>query len=113
VKQIEVLILGQSYMLACPEEDEPTLREAVTMVDAEMRTIRDAGKVKARDRMAVLAALNMAFNLVKSPAAATTGVPSGPLASDASASDSLSPAQIKMLIARIDRALVAEESQLL
>jgi cell division protein ZapA len=113
VKQIEVLILGQSYMLACPEEDEPTLREAVTMVDAEMRTIRDAGKVKARDRMAVLAALNMAFNLVKNPTPATPGGPSGAFAPAPDLADSLSPAQIKMLIARIDRALVAEESQLL
>lgn len=106
MKQIEVLILGQSYMLACPEEDEATLREAVTMVDAEMRTIRDAGKVKARDRMAVLAALNMAFNLVQNPVASvplTRGLDSSPHDEPLTAA----------LIERIDRALAAEESQLL
>lgn len=109
MKQIEVLILGQSYMLACPEEDEATLREAVTMVDAEMRTIRDAGKVKARDRMAVLAALNMAFNLVKSPVVAS------PVAASTSGAvpDLAHDAKLDSLVSRVDRALAAEESQLL
>lgn len=109
MKQIEVLILGQSYMLACPEEDEATLREAVTMVDAEMRTIRDAGKVKARDRMAVLAALNMAFNLVKSPVAASPASPAAAHASPELAHDT----KLDSLVSRVDRALAAEESQLL
>jgi cell division protein ZapA len=60
VKQIEVTIMGQSYILACPEGGEPALLEAVNSVDREMCAIRDAGKVKARERIAVLAALNLA-----------------------------------------------------
>ena len=55
MKQIEVQIMGQSYLLGCPEGGEPQLREAVERVDAAMCKIRDAGKVKARDRIAVLA----------------------------------------------------------
>src|SRR6478736_1461045 len=61
MKQIEVQIMGQSYLLGCPEGGEPQLREAVERVDAAMCKIRDAGKVKARDRIAVLASLNLAF----------------------------------------------------
>jgi len=61
MKQIEATILGQSYMLACPLDGETLLREAVAIVDREMGAIRDAGKVKARERIAVLTALNLAY----------------------------------------------------
>ena len=61
MKQIEATILGQSYMLACPPDGETLLREAVAIVDREMSAIRDAGKVKARERIAVLTALNLAY----------------------------------------------------
>jgi cell division protein ZapA len=63
MKQLDVQIMGQSYLLGCPEGGEEQFREAVQRVDAAMCRIRDAGKVKARDRIAVLAALNLAFEL--------------------------------------------------
>lgn len=63
MKQLEVKILGQGYLLGCPEGGEARLQEAVQRVDAAMSKIRDAGKIKARDRIAVLAALNLAFEL--------------------------------------------------
>lgn len=69
MKQIEVTIMGQSYILGCPEGGETSLLEAVGNVDREMSAIRDAGKVKARERIAVLAALNLAFALAERPAA--------------------------------------------
>jgi cell division protein ZapA len=62
-KQIEVQIMGQSYLLACPAGGESALIDAVERVDTAMCRIRDAGKVKARDRIAVLASLNLAFEL--------------------------------------------------
>jgi cell division protein ZapA len=63
MKQLEVQIMGQSYLLGCPEGGEQRLLEAVEKVDTAMCKIRDAGKVKARDRIAVLAALNLAFDV--------------------------------------------------
>jgi cell division protein ZapA len=98
VKQIEVTILGQSYRLGCPDGGEATLLAAVATVDREMSAIRDAGKVKARERMAVLAALNLAYQLAERPAepAAPAAVPSRP---DASGAD------LQALITRIDAAL--------
>ena len=69
MKQIEVTIMGQSYVLGCAEGGEAALLEAVNSVDREMCSIRDAGKVKARERIAVLAALNLAFALAERPAA--------------------------------------------
>ena len=63
MKQLDVQILGQSYLLGCPEGGEARLQAAVQKVDVAMCKIRDAGKIKARDRIAVLAALNLAFDL--------------------------------------------------
>ena len=63
MKQLEVQIMGQSYLLGCPDGGEVPLLDAVERVDTAMCKIRDAGKVRARERIAVLAALNLAFEL--------------------------------------------------
>ena len=114
MKQVEVNILGQVYMLGCPEGGEALLGAAVAAVDQEMTVIREAGKVKARERIAVLAALNLAYQLAErgtpaqtiASAAATTGAaPDGPVAA-AHADD------IDSLVRRIDAAL-SEDGQLL
>ena len=67
MKQLEVQIMGQSYLLSCPDGGDVPLLEAVERVDTAMCKIRDAGKVRARDRIAVLAALNLAFELSGRP----------------------------------------------
>lgn len=97
MKQVEVTILGQSYLLACPDDGEAALHAAVAAVDREMSAIRDAGKVKARERMAVLAALNLAYQLAEQPAAA--------LRSDGAPGAAPPDGQIDALVARIDAAL--------
>ncbi|MDO4723508.1 MAG: cell division protein ZapA [Comamonadaceae bacterium] len=63
MNQVEVKILQQSYTLACKEGQEERLHEAVRAVDLAMTRIHDTGKVRARDRIAVLAALNLAYEL--------------------------------------------------
>jgi cell division protein ZapA len=69
-KQLDVQIMGQSYILGCPEGGEERLLAAVSKVDLAMCKIRDAGKIKARDRIAVLAALNLAFESSEAPVSA-------------------------------------------
>ena len=66
---LDVIIMGQSYRLACREGEERTLREAVQYLDSKMCALRDSGKVKGTDRIAVMAALSVAAELlsVKSP----------------------------------------------
>ena len=71
MNQVEVQIMGQSYILGCPTGAEQRFQTAVRKVDAAMCSIRDAGKIKARDRIAVLAALNLAFELSDFSAAPT------------------------------------------
>ncbi len=63
MKQLDVQIMGQSYLLGCPEGGDARFLRAVERVDSAMCKIRDGGKVKARDRIAVLAALNLSFDL--------------------------------------------------
>jgi cell division protein ZapA len=64
-KQIEVSILGQSYRLACSPETEGQLLESVARVDAEMTKIRAGSNVRGQDRIAVMAALSLASELLK------------------------------------------------
>ena len=111
MKQVEVTILGQSYLLACPEGGETLLQAAVASVDREMSGIRDAGKVKARERIAVLAALNLAYRLAEMPRAAPEPVLEPQDAGEhvehaqASAARRAAAAQVDLLIARLDDAL--------
>ena len=97
MKQMEVTILGQSYILGCPEGGETSLLEAVGNVDREMSAIRDAGKVKARERIAVLAALNLAYALAERPAVRAEPTRTGSEGVDVDA-----------LIRRLDQALGAD-----
>ncbi|RZL87165.1 MAG: cell division protein ZapA [Variovorax sp.] len=106
MKQVEVQIMGQSYLLGCPEGGEPQLRDAVERVDAAMCKIRDAGKVKARDRIAVLASLNLAFDLAQREAAPAAPAPApAAAASPETAQDDTRAAQ---LIQRLDQALAGD-----
>ncbi|EEF23123.1 conserved hypothetical protein [Ricinus communis] len=61
--------MGQPYRLACRDGEEKTLREAVAYLDGKMCALRDSGKVKGTDRIAVMAALSVAaeFLSVKAP----------------------------------------------
>lgn len=115
IQQVEVQIMSQSYVLACPQDGEAALREAVAKVDAAMCRIRDAGKVKARDRIAVLAALNIAFELSQKEHGGTLFRNSsfGPSeATDSVASTTSDEARLQQLLGRLDHAL-ADDGRLL
>ena len=114
MKQLEVTILGQSYILACPEGHETELLEAVGQVDREMSTIRDAGKVKARERIAVLAALNLAYELtqLRSRAESAASVNQAETQPASPSSEALNGIDVDALVRRMDAAL-GHDGQLL
>ena len=107
VKQIEVQIMGQSYLLGCPEGGEERLQAAVTRVDVAMCKIRDAGKIKARDRIAVLAALNLAFDQGES-----AGTPATQDTASPQPAGEVSSERLHGLLQRLDQAL-GQDGQLL
>lgn len=64
MEQLEVKILERVFKLQVPAAERPRLMEAVRLVDAKMREIRDAGKASGLDRIAVNAALQLAYEFL-------------------------------------------------
>ena len=63
--QVSIRILEKEYNVACPAEEKPALLASAELLNAKMREIRDSGKVVGLDRVAVMAALNLANELLK------------------------------------------------
>jgi cell division protein ZapA len=62
--QIDVRILERDYRLAVPTDEKARLLDAVRVVDEKMRSIREAGRVVGLERIAVMAALQLAHDLL-------------------------------------------------
>jgi cell division protein ZapA len=63
--QVTIRILEKEYNVACPAEEKPALLASAELLNHKMREIRDSGKVVGLDRVAVMAALNLANELLK------------------------------------------------
>jgi cell division protein ZapA len=63
-KTIEVQLLGRSYRVACTDGEREALLQAVAYLDGKMNEIRKSGKVMGAERIAVMAALNVAHELL-------------------------------------------------
>ena len=105
MSRVEVSIMGQSLVLSSPDGEEDALRGAAHRVDAAMCRIRDAGKVKARERIAILASLNLVFEMMNTGTTAAASAPDAvhprPTVDDAA---------LKELLARLDDALQEDDS---
>ena len=116
MKQLEKSIMGQAYVLACPDDSEAQMNEAVARVDAAMCRIRDAGKIRARERIAVLAALNLAFDMIQQEQQVQTQTlplaVSGDGLPDEEQLQAQAQARLQALMARMDEAL-AEDGRLI
>ncbi len=65
VSRVSVRLLDREYQVACPAEERSDLLDSAEYLDGKMREIRDSGKVVGLDRIAVIAALNIANELIK------------------------------------------------
>ncbi len=65
VARVSVRILEKEYFVACPYEERSDLLDSAEFLNSKMREIRDSGKVVGLDRIAVMAALNLANELLK------------------------------------------------
>lgn len=108
--QLDVTILGREYRIGCDESERDALMQAVAHLDSRMREIRDAGKVSGVDRIAVMAALNIANDLLRErrePASRRKSPNSG---SDAAAIDAPdAQRRIRDMEVAIDKALAAQD----
>ena len=66
--QVSVRILDKEYQVACPANERTNLLDSAEIVNQKMREIRDSGSIVGTDRIAVMAALNMANDLINANA---------------------------------------------
>ncbi len=66
--QVSVRILDKEYQVACPLEERTDLLDSAEILNEKMREIRDSGRIVGLDRIAVMAALNMANDLMHAQA---------------------------------------------
>lgn len=99
--QLDATIMGQPYKLACREGEQDALRDAVAYLDDKMCAIRDAGKIRGNDRIAVMAALSVAAELL------ATKSSDGPFAEMTLAEINQ---KISSMHAAIDQALAPQEN---
>jgi cell division protein ZapA len=62
---IAVRILDREYLVACPPDEREGLQSAASLLDGRMREIRSGNRMAGIDRIAVLAALNLAHELIQ------------------------------------------------
>ena len=74
---VTVKILDKDYQVACPEDQETELATSAKYLDKQMRKIRDTGKVIGVERIAVMAALNISYELLQAAGTGDGGKPAG------------------------------------
>jgi cell division protein ZapA len=63
-KGLQINVMGREFRVACPEEEQKGLLEAVDYLNKKMSEIRDNGKIIGLERIAIMAALNIAHELL-------------------------------------------------
>ena len=63
-KGLQINVMGREFRVACPENEQKGLLEAVDYLNKKMNEIRDAGKIVGLERIAIMAALNIAHELL-------------------------------------------------
>lgn len=91
---VTVRILDKDYQVACPEEQQSELVVSAKYLDKQMRSIRDTGKVIGVERIAVMAALNISYELLQASQQ-----------SDDNAAADMPPDELRQLNRKIDDAL--------
>jgi len=101
---LDVTILGREYRVACKESERSELLQSVHFLDKRMREIRDAGKIAGAERIAVMAALNIANELLRNKSG------SGTVTSGAANFDSATvQRRISAMQSAIDRAMADQD----
>jgi cell division protein ZapA len=108
--QLDVTILGREYRIACGAGEREALLRAVAHLDSRMREIRDAGKVAGMDRIAVMAALNIANDLLRERSQGSTRKgASAQSGGDGPIDAPSAQRRIRDMHAAIDQALAAQD----
>ena len=69
-RSLDITIMGRSYKVSCADSERDELLQAVSYLDQKMNEIKDAGRIGQPDRIAVMAALNIAHELLSTKVSA-------------------------------------------
>jgi cell division protein ZapA len=109
-KALDVNIMGRSYKVTCPDEEREALLQAVAYLDQKMAEIKSSGRVASVERIAVMAALNIAHELLEARTRAASS------AAPAPGADDFDIAEVKRrmaaMLATLDQALAPQEKLL-
>src|SRR5262245_47835179 len=72
---LDVSLLGREFKVACKESERAELADAVAFLDRRMREIREGGKIAGAERIAIMAALNLAHDLLRERRQSRAGAP--------------------------------------
>jgi cell division protein ZapA len=107
---LDVTILGRDFKVACREDERDALMEAVALLDRRMREIRDAGKVSGTDRIAVMAGLNIAHELLRERRSSAIAATTVPAKAGESFDAEAARRRIQAMQATIDETLAGQEN---
>ncbi|HEY9148811.1 MAG TPA: cell division protein ZapA [Gammaproteobacteria bacterium] len=99
VKQEQIRLLDKEYTVACPPEEREGLLESARLLDSKMRDIRGRGKIVGNERIVVMAALNIIFDLLQQQRGGDSNLHDTEL-------------RLKLLTEKLDAALAQEDRQL-
>ena len=102
---LTISLLGREFRVACPEGEENQLLAAVDLLNRKLKEVRDTGKVSGNERIAIMAALNIAHELVSNNGKGNT---TGAAAFDGSAYKR----RILAMQETLDAALAADQENL-
>ena len=111
--QLDIKILGRDYKVACVENERAELLEAVAFLDHRMQEIRGGGKITGADRIAVMAALNLANELLRERKTKTAPAPAPVSRASAAGVDGAEARRrIVAMQAAIDQTMAGQEKLL-
>jgi cell division protein ZapA len=101
---LDVSLLGRDFKVACKESERADLTDAVALLDRRMREIRETGKITGAERIAVMAALNLAHDLLRERKSARSAAPESQVTA-AATTDAVDEASLRRRIADMNSAL--------
>ncbi|MFO7593705.1 MAG: cell division protein ZapA [Pseudomonadota bacterium] len=99
VKQEQIRLLDKEYTVACPPDEREGLLESARLLDSKMRDIRNRGKIVGNERIVVMAALNLIFELLQNKSHGDNNLQDMEL-------------RLRLLSEKLDAALEKEDRQL-
>ncbi len=109
-KSLDVNIMGRSYKVTCPDEEREALLQAVAYLDQKMAEIKSGGRIASVERIAVMAALNIAHELLEMRTRGASSAAASP------STDGFDIADVKRrmaaMLATLDQALAPQEKLL-